>query len=61
MLGGAHVNVPDESLYNEFSHSGNKESLKALFERYRLSVVLFVFGYVRNIDDAEDIMMDTLP
>ena len=53
------MSVSDESLYNEFSASGNKEALKTLFERYRLSVVLFVFGYVRNMDDAEDIMMDT--
>ncbi len=59
MLGGACVSVSDESLYNDFSETGNKEALKTLFERYRMSVVLFVFGYVRNIDDAEDIMMDT--
>lgn len=53
------MSVSDEKLYKDFSGSGNKEALKTLFERYRLSVVLFVFGYVRNMDDAEDIMMDT--
>ena len=49
----------DEELYEKYITSGDKESFRDLFMRHNTSLTLFIFGYVRNMHDAEDIMMDT--
>lgn len=48
----------DEELYEKYITSGDKESFRELFMHHNTSLTLFVFGYVRNMHDAEDIMMD---
>ncbi len=48
----------DEALF--FRYIDNKEdaALKILLERYREELTFFIFGFLKNMDDAEEIMMD---
>ena len=48
----------DEALYAQYLRTGDNESLKILLERHRESLTLFLYGYVRNMEDAEELMMD---
>ena len=49
----------DGQLYIRFLTLGDQKALEALFCKYRESLVLFIYGFVRNIDVAEELMMDT--
>ncbi|MBQ9827069.1 MAG: RNA polymerase sigma factor [Lachnospiraceae bacterium] len=53
------MNEADEVIYIRFLEERNEEDLKTLLERHRDSLVLFLYGYIHNMDDAEDLMMDT--
>ena len=53
--------MPDNDglLYIRFLTSGDQKALEVLFNKYRESLVLFIYGFIRNIDIAEELMMDT--
>lgn len=48
----------DEVLYSRFLADGNREDLRVLLERHKESLILFLNGYVRNMEDAEELMLD---
>ena len=48
----------DEIIYRRFLKYRNADDLRQLFERHRESLILFLIGYVGNVDDAEELMMD---
>ncbi len=48
----------DETLYSRFLNSGGEDDLRLLLERHRESFTLFLYGYVHNMEDAEELMMD---
>ena len=50
---------PDEQVYSRFLAEGREEDLEQLLRRYRDSLTLFLFGFVRNWEDAEELMLDT--
>ncbi len=47
----------DEALYYEYL-DGNDDALGQLLTRYEESLTLFLYSFVRNIDDAEDLALD---
>ena len=53
--------MPDNDglLYIRFLTSGDQSALEVLFNKYRESLVLFIYGFVQNVDIAEELMMDT--
>ena len=53
--------MPDNDglLYIRFQTVGDSKALEAIFNKYKESLVLFIYGFVRNIDVAEELMMDT--
>ena len=53
--------MPDNDglLYARFLVNNDQDALENLFNKYRDSLVLFIHGYIQNIDDAEELMMDT--
>lgn len=53
------MNETDELVYSRFLSERNEEDLKILLLRYRESMTLFLNGYVHNMDDAEEIMLDS--
>lgn len=48
----------DETLYGRFMAEKNENDLRILLERHRESLILFLNGYVRNLKDAEELMLD---
>ena len=48
----------DEELYRVYLAEGSEDALRELLLRHRESLTLFLFGYVRNMDDAEELMLD---
>lgn len=48
----------DEGLYRSFL-GGDEESLTHLMERFGDALTLYVYGYLQNLEDAEDIMIET--
>ena len=48
----------DEIIYRRFLKYRNADDLRMLFEKHRESLILFLIGYVGNVDDAEELMMD---
>ena len=53
--------MPDSDglLYTRFLADNDQDALEFLFNKYRDSLILFIHGYIHNIDDAEELMMDT--
>ena len=49
----------DGMLYTRFQADNDQDALEFLFNKYRDSLILFIHGYIHNIDDAEELMMDT--
>jgi len=49
----------DGQLYICFATLGDQKALEVLFNKYKESLILFIYGFVRNIDIAEELMMDT--
>ncbi|MBR5418100.1 MAG: sigma-70 family RNA polymerase sigma factor [Clostridiales bacterium] len=49
----------DGQLYIRFLSDGDMEALGALFEKYKDTLILFIYGIVGNSEDAEELMMDT--
>ena len=48
----------DEVIYSRFLRDGNSDDLRQLLERHRESLTLFIYGFVHNMEDAEDIMLN---
>ena len=48
----------DELLYCRYLEHRENEDLKILLERHRERLTLFLFGIVRNMEDAEELMLD---
>jgi len=49
----------DGQLYLKFCRDDDPEAFRILYEKYRESLMLFINGIVGNMDDAEELMMDT--
>lgn len=47
----------DEIIYSRYLADRDEDDLRELLERHRDSLTLFIFGIVRNMEDAEDIML----
>ncbi len=54
------TNETDEKIYSRFLSEREEEDLRLLLERYRDPLMFFLFGYVHNMEDAEELMMDSL-
>lgn len=50
--------MSDEELYRLYLARGDEEALRELLVRHRESLTLFLFGYVRSMEDAEELMLD---
>ena len=48
----------DEVIYARYLSERGEADLRVLLERHRESLTLFLFGFVGNMEDAEDLMMD---
>ena len=49
----------DGQLYIRYVKENDTEAFRTVYEKYRDSLILFLNGIVGNIDDAEELMMDT--
>ena len=49
----------DEQVYNRYLYQRDEKDIHILFERYKESLILFINSLVHNIDDAEELMIDT--
>ena len=49
----------DEAVYCRFLKTHDEDALRLLFDRHKESLILFLHGFVRNMEDAEDLMMNT--
>ena len=48
----------DEHLYSRFLARGDSADLGVLLERHGERLTLFLYGYVRSMEDAEELMLD---
>ncbi len=48
----------DEELYDRFLNRHTQEDFRVLFEKYKEGLILFLDGFVHNLDDAEELMID---
>ena len=53
------MNEKDEILYAHFLKTRSEEDLMLLLERHRDALTLFLYGYVHNMEDAEELMIDS--
>ncbi len=53
------MNETDEDLYDRYLASNDESAFRVLVERHKASLLLFINGYVHNLDDAEELMVDT--
>ena len=49
----------DEEVYTHYLKYKDEADIRLLLERYRESLTLFIYGLVNNLEDAEDLMMET--
>ena len=47
----------DERVYQRYL-AGEEDALRVLLERHREGLTLFLLSYVRNMEDAEELMLD---
>lgn len=52
------MEMSDEALYAQYLKRSDNEALRCLLERHREGLTLFLFGYVRNAEEAEELMLD---
>lgn len=50
--------IDDETLYRQYL-AGNESGLESLMERYGNSLTFYINGYIHDIHDAEDLMIET--
>ena len=48
----------DELIYSRFLSEGNEDDFRVLLERHKESLMLFLYSYVHNMEDAEELMLD---
>ena len=48
----------DEQIYSRFLAEHNENDLRILLERHKESLILFLYGIVHNMEDAEELMLD---
>jgi len=48
----------DETVYLRFLDTSSNDDLRTLFERYRDPLTLFIFGFLHNMEDAEELILD---
>ena len=56
---GIAMRETDEQLYSRFLKDRNNEDLRELLERHRNNLTLFLFGIVHDMEDAEELMLDS--
>ena len=49
----------DEIIYDRFLSERSEEDLRILLERHKETLMFFLYGYVHNMDDAEELMLDS--
>ena len=49
----------DEAIYQRYRAAENDADLETLLLRHREGLLLFLLGFVRNTEDAEDLLIDT--
>ena len=52
------MDLSDEALYEQYLKRRDNEALRCLLERHREGLTLFLFGFVHNETDAEELMLD---
>ncbi len=52
------MELSDEALYENYLKRGDNDALRCLLERHREGLTLFLFGFVHNARDAEELMLD---
>ena len=52
------ISDSDEKLYMRFLEKRDSDDLRVLLERYNESLTLFLYGFVKDMEDAEDLMLD---
>lgn len=50
----------DETLYRQYI-DGNDEGLDALMKKYGDPLTLYIDGYLHDVHEAEELMLDVLP
>ena len=53
------MNETDELIYERFLKEGNEEDLLILLERHKESLILFLYGFVKDMDMAEELAIDS--
>ncbi len=48
----------DEELFDRYERLYDNDALKVLLERHREELTFFIYGILKNMEDAEDIMLD---
>ena len=48
----------DELIYRRFLAEHNEEDFRVLLERHKESLMLFLYSFGHNMEDAEDLMLD---
>lgn len=53
------MSMTDEELYDRFQQRQEEADIRELFERHKEGLILFINGFVHNLDDAEELMIDS--
>ena len=48
----------DELIYSRFLAEHNEEDFRVLLERHKENLMLFLYSFVHNMEDAEELMLD---
>ena len=48
----------DEAIYRRFLAEHREDDFRVLLERHREGLVLFLYGYVHSMEDAEELVLD---
>lgn len=49
----------DENIYSRFLKNRNESDLRILLERHREGLLFFLYGQVHNMEDAEELLIDS--
>ena len=49
----------DEAIYSRFLKERREEDFRVLLDRHQDSLLLFLRGYARSMEDAEEVLLDT--
>ncbi len=52
------MNETDEAIYSRFLANRREEDFRVLLERHQDSLILFLRGYARSMEDAEELALD---